>query len=78
MLLKSCLSVLFIDSSLFEQVKYRNAKQGEKKELYALDGDWQLMENGYNGLRAQSQVCRPVSFRAYIAFRGVTKGAICC
>ena len=66
MLLKSCLSVLFIDSSLFEQVKYRNAKQGEKKELYALDGDWQVMENGHYGLRAQSQVCRPVSFGAYI------------
>ena len=70
MLLKSCLSVLFIYSSLFEQVKYRNAVQDEKKELYALDGDWQLMENGYNGLRAQPQVCRPVSLGAYIVLWG--------
>ena len=69
-LLKSCSSVLFIDSSLFEQVKYRNAKQGERKELYALDGEWELMENGHNGLRAQRQVCQPVSFGAYIVFRG--------
>ena len=69
-LLKSCSSVLFIYSSLFEQVKYRNAVQDEKKELYALDGDWQLMENGYNGLRAQPQVCWPVSFGAYIVLWG--------
>ncbi|XP_027036210.1 tenascin-like, partial [Pocillopora damicornis] len=35
-------------------VKYRNAVQGEKKELYALNGEWEVMENGHNGLRAQS------------------------
>ena len=51
-------------------MKYRNAKQGERKELYALDGEWELMENGHNGLRAQRQVCQPVSFGAYIVFRG--------
>ena len=51
-------------------MKYRNAVKDEKKELYALDGDWQLMENGYNGLRAQPQVCRPVSFGAYIVLWG--------
>ena len=46
--------MFFIYSSLFEQVKYRNAVQGEKKELYALNGEWEIMENGHNGLRAQS------------------------
>ena len=46
--------MFFIYSSLFEQVKYRNTVQGEKKELYALNGEWEVMENGHNGLRAQS------------------------
>ena len=67
-LLSRVAQALFSFIRLFKQIKYRNAVRDEKRELYALDGNWEVMENGSNGLRAHPdfksrnapQVCRPV------------------